>query len=141
MFSRLAVTGATVGESEKVLDTFDSVGVVFDDGLAIVELVEETTFGSSSASRDVNGEEVVSVSEKVSNDVTSEFVNCTIEVKVSTVREESRVVSRVEVSCRVKSRRVFRTVEGRVDAEEVVVRINTGATDRVNRAIMFRLFD
>jgi hypothetical protein len=40
VLSRLAVTSASVGESEKVFDAFDCVRIVIDDWLAIVELIE-----------------------------------------------------------------------------------------------------
>jgi hypothetical protein len=68
----------------------------------------------------------------VRDDVASEFVDCTVEVKMSSVREEGRVISRVEVSRRVESRRVLGTVEGGINAEKMVVRVDTRATDAVN---------
>lgn len=132
MFARLAVTSATVRECHEVLDPFDSVRVSFDDGFAVVELIEEAAFGSSSVCRDVNSEEWVSVTEEVRDDVSSELVNSAIEVKVSTVGEEGRVISRVKMGCRMKSRRVFGSVEGRVDTEEMIVGIDTCATNAVD---------
>jgi len=47
----------------------------------------------------MDSEERVSVSEEVRDDVSSELVNGAVEMEVSTVGEESRVISRVEVSC------------------------------------------
>jgi hypothetical protein len=40
VFSRLAVTSASVGESEKVLDAFNGVRIVIDNWLAVVELIQ-----------------------------------------------------------------------------------------------------
>ena len=48
MFARLAVTSTAVRECHEVLDAFDGVRVSFDNGFAVVELVQESTFGSSS---------------------------------------------------------------------------------------------
>ena len=99
VFARLAVTSAAVRECHEVLDAFDGVRVSFDNGFAVVELVQESTFGSSSVCRDMDSEERVSVTEEVRDDVSSELVNGAVEMEVSTVGEESRVISRVEVSC------------------------------------------
>lgn len=82
--------------------------------------------------RDVNSEEGVSVTKEVGDDVSSELVNGAVEVKVSTVGEEGRVISRVEMSCRMKSRRVFGSVEGRVDTEEMIVGVDTSATNAMD---------
>ena len=141
VFARLAVTSTAVRECHEVLDAFDGVRVSFDNGFAVVELVQESTFGSSSVCRDMDSEERVSVTEEVRDDVSSELVNGAVEMEVSTVGEESRVISRVEVSCRVKSRRVFGSVEGRIDTEEMIVGVDASAADAVNRAVVFRLVD
>lgn len=141
VFSRFAVTGTTIREGEEVLDAFDCVRVVLDDGFAVVDLVQESTLGSTSATRNVDGEERVSVTEEMGDDVPCEFVNRSVEVKVSAVREEGRMVARVEVSRRVESCGVFGAMKRGIDAEEVVVGIDTRTTDTVDRSVVFRLLD
>lgn len=135
------MTGAAVREREEVLDAVDRVRVMLDDGLAVVELVQEPALGYSRTSRDVHREEVIAVTEQVSDDVAGELVDRAVEVKVSTVREESRVIPGIEVSRRVESRRVLRTVKGRVDAQQVIIGIDASSADAVNRAVVLRLFD
>ena len=141
MFSGLAVTGAAVREREEGLDAVDRVRVMFDDGLAVVELVQEPALGCSRTSRDVHREEMIAVTEQVSDDVAGELVDRAVEVKVSTVRKESRVIPGIEVSRRVESRRVLGTVKGRVDAQQVIIGIDASSADAVNRAVVLRLFD